>query len=347
MTKQTDNFGTALYYPFINVQDLDWLKCALLYWDSIRCITPDESYFEDEIKCFRDEGAIIATDPKSYSHVASVKFAMKMEKYCHDQSELDKKVVGYLEEGFPELKNVTIHSDKFSDKVFKKLGHKVFLGHFEKGVSKFYHAQPYITALYLLFLAKEMSNKINAPMVTDVPGLSELGQYILFSEEIIPSDFKSDNMLLQLDIKFPSATDLAHLSFDDILKFRNQRNDERRRFRKAIEEIRQKSHALEDPHALADYFNDKKQEIKQTVDDHQKSLNDIGITHFTSSLIIVGIPLTAICAGKIACSTEGILSAIATISLLLVKSQVAISKERREEIKNCPWHYLINLMQEL
>ena len=82
MAEKSDNFGIALYYPFINVQDIDWLKCALLYWDAIRCIAPSEDYFDEHIKFLSDEGVIIATNPREYSVDSSLKFAKKIEKYC-------------------------------------------------------------------------------------------------------------------------------------------------------------------------------------------------------------------------------------------------------------------------
>jgi len=241
MKDNSNNFGIALYYPFINIQDIEWLKCALLYWDAIRCIAPERHHFNDEIKYLSDEGIIIPTNPKPYSIDASVAFAKKIKKYCHNQPELDKKVRSYLDERFPELKDVTIHRDKFCEEIFREMGHKIVLGCFEGGVSKFYHAQPYITALYLMFLASEMSTKIHAPMLTDIPGLSELGQYILWSDDIIPTEKHQDNILIQLDIDFPAPEQLMNLSFDDILRFCQQRNDERKRFRNAVEGIRSKT----------------------------------------------------------------------------------------------------------
>jgi hypothetical protein len=37
----TPAFGRALYYPYFRVQDVNWLKAALLYWDEISCIVPE------------------------------------------------------------------------------------------------------------------------------------------------------------------------------------------------------------------------------------------------------------------------------------------------------------------
>ena len=35
---------TILYYPKINILDGVWLRNALLYWDEVPSIVPDESY---------------------------------------------------------------------------------------------------------------------------------------------------------------------------------------------------------------------------------------------------------------------------------------------------------------
>ena len=35
---------TILYYPTINIQDSAWLRNAILYWDEVSSIVPDEGY---------------------------------------------------------------------------------------------------------------------------------------------------------------------------------------------------------------------------------------------------------------------------------------------------------------
>lgn len=347
MTDKSNNFGIALYYPFINVQDIEWLKGTLLYWDAIRCIAPEQHYFTDEIKYLSDEGVIVATNPKPYSTDASVVFAQKIQKYCHNQGELDAKVRNYFEERFPELKDVSIHGDKFREEIFREMSCKVILGRFEGGKSKFYRAQPYITTLYLIVLATEMSKKINAPMLTDIPGLAGLGQYVLWSDNIVPSETQQDSILMQLDIDFPASGQLVKLSFDDILRFRQQRKDERRRFRKAVEEIRCKAQELDDPNALADYLNEQKQEIQQSLNDHNKTLSEIGITNFVSGLNVSCPALIGTAVGVCLDSVNTVLASIGGICLSLAKWRAQVSKAIRDETKKCPWHYLISLEQEL
>ena len=36
----------ALYYPYMRVRDKDWLKAAVLYWDSMRRFQPGVTPFE-------------------------------------------------------------------------------------------------------------------------------------------------------------------------------------------------------------------------------------------------------------------------------------------------------------
>lgn len=347
MPEQKENFGTALYYPYINVQNIDWLKYSLLYWDNIRCITPSSAYFEGDIKYLFDEGFIIPTSPKTYSTDASVYFVKRMQKYCYDQGKLDIKARKYLNKNFPELKDITLHDEKLNEKIFQEMGHKVFLGHFVEGTSRFYHAQPYISALYLMTLAAEMSKKIRVPMLTDIPGLSGLGQHILWSDTIIPEETSQDNILMQLNIDFPSSEQLAKLSFEDILIVNRKRSVERRRFRNVVEEIRYQAQNFDDLNALTDFLNDKKRDIQQSINDHQKSLRDIGIKDFTSTVKAAWPLLLAFPIGAVAGTFTGILSALGLSGLSIAYSKTAISQEKRKAINDCPWHYLMNLEQEL
>lgn len=347
MTDNSKEFGIALYYPFINVQDIEWLKGALLYWDAIRCIAPGSDYFVDEIKWLCDEGVIIATNPKPYSTDAGVAFAQRMMKYCHDQGELDLEVRAYLDEKFPELKDVAVHSDKFREEVFRNMGCKVFLAHIADGRSSFYHAQPYISALYLMVLAAEMSKRIVAPMLTDIPGLSELGQHVLWSDKIIPTQTEERSILMQLAVDFPTCEQLQKLSFDDVLRFRRKRTAERRRFRRAVEGIRATTQELDDPNALGDYLNEQKQEIQRSMSDHKKALSEIGINSFVSGLNVSCPALVATAAGACSDRINTVLASIGGICLSLAKWRAEVSQSLRNEVQKCPWHYLINLDEEL
>ena len=56
---------SILYYPSINIQDGDWLRNAILYWDEICSIVPDknDNYFTTEITALQELGIYRALYP--------------------------------------------------------------------------------------------------------------------------------------------------------------------------------------------------------------------------------------------------------------------------------------------
>ena len=52
-------FSEALYYPYIDIEDSDWLKTAVLFWDSISTIVPEsirEPYRHRDTEYLQSEG---------------------------------------------------------------------------------------------------------------------------------------------------------------------------------------------------------------------------------------------------------------------------------------------------
>ena len=60
----------ALYYPYMRVRDKDWLKAAVLYWDSMRRFQPVGYALRESTDCRRliDVGFLRSLDPERYAH---------------------------------------------------------------------------------------------------------------------------------------------------------------------------------------------------------------------------------------------------------------------------------------
>lgn len=366
MAGQINDFGVALYYPYINIDNIEWLKAALLYWDKIRCINPDKKYFDEEIKILVDEEIVEAADPRDYSKEASQAFLEKLSSRTSRLSELDILYDKHFKNSHPGLRNLSLHHTKFSEKVFEKAGLKVLIGD-----GDFYNAQPYISLLYLTMLASKMSKSNHTPLLTDIPGLASLGQCFLWSNDILSNEVESENLFMKLNIPFPTYDRLEKVTFADILSFHNKRGDERRRFRKAIEGIRNTAKSLDDPVAFNDYLNEQKKEIGSAFKDHKKALEDIEVKDFVTGLNIVQPLLSKMCKGAFVggslggaagtagggpiggatgATVGGVIGAIGGVvdfSCSFIKNKISISKEFDKEINDCPWHYLINLEQEV
>src|ERR1043166_3245112 len=63
--------AAILYYPTIDVPTDDWLRQALLYWDEVGSIVPEQweadHHYRDDIRYLRDEGEYRAFRPEVFT----------------------------------------------------------------------------------------------------------------------------------------------------------------------------------------------------------------------------------------------------------------------------------------
>ena len=73
---QVSKYGKVLYYPYIEIQDTNWLKLSLLCWDGIRRIVPTPVLPKDDVDVLQviDAGLLQNTAPDEYRDNASEKF---------------------------------------------------------------------------------------------------------------------------------------------------------------------------------------------------------------------------------------------------------------------------------
>ena len=98
--EERSSFGVALYYPYINVQDINWLKCSLLYWDKMRRIVPHFVFEHDDelMREFVDVQVLEKTSPDDYREEASNLFSENILGCSRTTPELSCRLQeGYLE----------------------------------------------------------------------------------------------------------------------------------------------------------------------------------------------------------------------------------------------------------
>jgi hypothetical protein len=129
-----------------------------------------------------------------------------------------------------------------------------------------------VGALYIYCLASAMPRKLSARMLPDSDDDSPLGQAFLFQSggEALVVD-----QLIELGINLPSADRLADTSTQTIIEFSERRAGERLACRKAIEGILESATGEKDPAAVADYLSSHRTQIKEVVDNLNKSLDEI------------------------------------------------------------------------
>lgn len=353
-TPVPENYGKALYYPYIHVRDRDWLKLALLYWDGIRRIVPSSVRTHDfpDVQMAVDEGLVEDTLPADYLLAASERFReaiiplldhpfLEPRTMLSEMAQvMDRRGIG---PGVAPDREVSIHVEKMARGLLHQLQDRGLARRTEDWIA----VERGVGNLYMMCLASEMSARIRSPLVTDTPEYASCGEYLAYGDPPDPADVTgTSDLLLRLGINLPSTEHLSRVPMERILGHHRRFAAERRRFRQAIEEIQRAAATISDTNALADFLAEKAAEIRVADEAHQKTLEDLHVETVGSALLISCPTVLA--------STAAVVKAVGEAGLAVVGGGIAVSivnwwatrrRERRERVGGSPWHYLLPLKE--
>ncbi|HNO77172.1 MAG TPA: hypothetical protein PKN33_03845 [Phycisphaerae bacterium] len=345
MSEINTNSGFALYYPYLHIQDVDWLKWALLYWEGIRRIVPAsaEPGLSDshEARIASGAGLLMNTSPQPYVDGASKRFeksVVPLLKRDPKSKIEDCKHIGL--ELAMESADVSPHLDKMTGHLANSLRNDGLAEEF----GPWLRIQNGGGGLYMVCLGAEMGVSMGTPLVTDTAEFSVGGEYLLYGEP--PNKAQQSTvqpLLIQLGVEFPALKALRGISMKRIVAFHQKRAAERRRFRIAIDAVANTVAKLDDANALADYLSDKKAELQEAVSDHKKSMDELSVTSFVSALDIKVPSMVAggVALGKIN-KTAGAILIGTGLSLGAIQWWAKYRSERRKIVKSCAWHYCLS-----
>jgi len=346
----TPGFGRALYYPYIHVQDVNWLKAALLYWDAVRRIVPANYHREDqqEVRQAVAEGLLLDTDPDDYKERAEDRFRASVIPLV--EASQDHPGARMLEQADALLTGdcARIRVEKMTQGLSDELRKRQLLHE---------HADGWLTlerslgGLYMMCLAAEMAGRIQAPPVTDQPAFEVCGQYLLFGDASSATTTQPEaagQVLVKLGLQLPGPSDLHGVSLSDIIRFSRARADERRRFRAAVQDLLQGVNQLEDFNAIEDYFAQKRTEVEAAISDHRRALDELGVSSVTSLLNVTCPALVVTGAVVLAAvnAAAGAALAVGGLTIGFVDWWANRRSQRRELMRSCPWHYCLSLERE-
>ncbi len=374
---QATKVGKAFYYPYIEIQDINWLKQALLYWDGLRRIVPPDYSPNDSFDVCQviDTGFLENTSPENYRQAASERFLQQFKPlgsksilsqveqllsydsvsqknfllsetdfFSHDAEE-------FLGIDFWDINNLrnlipveNLYEGQATDEVFKILESFRLANKSDDDTS--YEVHALLGGFYRMCLATEMSEKIGISLVTDSYHYKKCVEYLSFGEPLInnPSDAQF-GVLVELGIEFPTSQFLEQIPLSEIIKFHNRRKDERKRFREAIESTISGVKSISDPYALQDYFKTRKDEVQSAFQEHRRALTDLNIDSF-NSLLKVNVPTTitaTVAAGLVAAPIAPVIAGVG-ITVGLVTWWTEVSRKTKDANKS-PWHYLLSIKE--
>ncbi len=326
-------YGRALYYPSIEFRNLSWFKLSTLFYEGLDRIVPKniEVYDHDEIRQVNDEIDYIKDiDPKSYANQASDKYLdyLKNNILILDDKKLNKVVSRDDENQF------SVHHDKIGHKLIHEIKDLVNI----KEDHEWYSFSPVLGLTYMAFLANEIGNDKNLPVITDY----EQNQVALNTTQIETSNINEDISfnLASLTIKSYLPRNINHVSVGQLIEFRKKHEPERIRFYSNINDLVKDLNEITDKNTVNDILNFRKKEIDGSVDALRLSLKGLGIEVY-EGLLGISIP-SALQLLPNEDEFSSLIKNVGSASILLALGAKSYINMRK--IKNdSPYSYLISL----
>jgi hypothetical protein len=340
--------NTVLYYPGYHMQT-SWLKAALLYWDGIARIVPNEisEHVDDYLRDFQmlaDHKAVLNLPPDAYVDEAAKKF----DDYLVPLFEWDAETTYDAKHLKEILANyINIHPAKLKPMLQRDL--REFSA---RSRQDGYLAVPsHVGGPYMMCLGSVMSDRTGFPLVTDNRDFEAMGEYLSFGTgQKAVDDEPHYKALLHLGIRLPSPRDLENVSLESLLKFRKKREGERVEMRDAVSKLMEAASKIEDSNSVGDFWEGHSRRVGQALKTYRDTMADIGLMD-AGTLLTIGVPTgvaSAIAAvgGWINPVVAGILSATA-LSVCAAGWWGQRRFRRRAASQECPWHYTLLMEKEI
>jgi len=359
-------FSNALYYPYIDIQNSEWLKTAVLFWDSVSTIVPssmrqpyeyqDSQYLADigfltPIHVDSFDEAVVGIENEAIAYIESDEFFnFVISTEIGDFSiHRDKMSMRLQERMLWELSEIGIYPEKLSHELRHYLGDRFrLLGH-RFGTSRGYHFEPVFASFYMTLLANKICENHSLALVTDSMASNKLSNTVRFGtpssmhsrrSHINPNRFEQ-GLLLDLiinDLRISPNNDI-----EAIIKFKREHKDELGLFRTNLAKLTQGISQDQPLDAIRQEVNDVyTNEFLPTYNNFKSALTGSGIKWFSDNLLSVSTLSVSTTGASIAVAGMTVPHALlAGAGISLLASVVKYSTDKRKTIRENPYSYLL------
>lgn len=365
-------FTKSLYYPWIDIQDEQWLKSAALYWEEIQTIVPEtiDNPYSTPTAQYLEEKEVL-TPFHVFSHMEDIEYlAQDVFKYLKSQEGMElltranRNRVNLHPEKLPRsIRNLShVHPDKMSYELRYMLDES---GLGRQGMDGFLDVDAEFASFYMTLLATRLSERIGAGLVSSsslphnlslkakadaqIGGLFDLSRrhsgYERNMQDRIARQI-AQGMLVELMIE-NIALD-PDTPIERIIKYRKEHSAELGRFRSKVGELTSSLPKDVSLSAMRQYVNDLYiNEVQPALDDLKKSLSSSKIKWATNSWMKIAF----ISAGS---SSMLIGMGLATANALLVGAGISLvgsgilyNVDKKDSLRANPYSYLMSLQNKL
>lgn len=349
-------FSNALYYPSIDILDTDWLKTAILFWDTISTIVPEslkQPYRNPDTQYLKyigflrplyvnpDDKSVVSIEDDILNLLSSQEIAKILSSpRCRYSPIWNDKISFRIQNYLKEFWSGDVCGDTLSDTVQKELrGLGCHLNN-----KNIYYLKDMFVYIYMTMLANKLCEDYSLGMITDDDPCFNIGNVARYGDPKGPQ--LEQGILLDFIIKgFAISPDT---SFADILAFKEHHKDELGRFRTQLTKLTQNidmnkpidvvQKEIEDLYIneFLPAYNDCKAALKGF---HIKQIVKTVINTAFLSVSSTGIPMKAL-----EMSVEH--SLLASAGILVTAQAVLYNTEKKQILRENPYSYLMSINHE-
>lgn len=338
------SFGHALYYPYINLTNKNWIKHALLFYDKISRIVPysvEPADSEAVIEIQYDTDFIHDYHPdrfdtsNAFNEFAKIIAHPNFRERFHRQFEVDP---------ISSSRGTYLHIEKLDYRLKEVLIREGYARPGTYGFEDWLIVNNDVGMLYMTFFAKSISKRTLMPVVTDV----ELSYLAAIQFELkINSDYNNqfEYRLGNLLIETMVPKKINAVPLDKIIEIREKYSDERTAFFNEVSNLANSIPEIDNASALNDAVN----QHSKLILNETKKLEKLYETHKIETMnkfLSISIPTTVASLSDYVPDIAKPFLAASGVIFGLVSSANAVKKEKLE-LQSNPKSYLLNLKSEL
>lgn len=357
----------GLYYPFMRVRDLDWLKASILFWDKIWRLQPVtyQIHDEPELKVLVDEGLARSLHPEGYANELAgdlLRFmddnrALLREHYSISRIMNDADGPNWGSDG-PEGPNrglAWIHASKMSYE-FERFVHEEGLARIGRGDDwQWVGVHETVAMAYMIALASSCASANQMELITDlraqprspVGGIEAAMNLLTAGQTNGQPETSSPDCarFAMLAIESVMPRNLGSIHIDRVLKIRQTLAEELTAFRSFVSEQRQDLEEIaktRDSDVRAEQFATHLEEkIKQPVKQLRKGYRLLNIETIKGLITVESVALPAVASSAL--HSLPVMAAVAGVSLVVGNAWWQRKETLRQLASNSPASYLLSL----
>lgn len=364
-------FSNALYYPTIDIEDTNWLKTAILFWDSISTIVPESlnhPYKQPDTQYLADIGLLrplyVNSNDRSVvgieEDILDLLFSPEfIQVICSSQAHRYDGIWGdkmsyRVRRHLRDFSDSGIYSEKMSWRIRKEIRH--FSRHLDN--QEIYYFDREFAYIYMIALANRLCEDHSLGMVTnDVPCFN-IGNTVRLGNQttIRPEDrFRSrrprDHQLEQgllLNFIISGLSISPDTTLADIVSFKNHHRDELGRFRTQLTKLTQNLDGDKPIDVMQQEISDLySNEFIPAFNDFKAALASSRIKWFTETFLKVSLLSASATGVPMALLGMPVEQAIfAGMGVSVIASAVSYSIDKKHFLRENPYSYLLSINRE-